>query len=497
MPVVHPVIVGIGQITYRPEEHSDYLHPLQLGKIAVESAVEDCRCPAVLGHADTVTVINMFSHGYADPAGLFCEMLGIQPRVREYTAIGGNTPQWLVNRTADRIARGEISVAVLVGAEAMHNAPAQTRDNWLQDLAASGGPEMVGDTRWGSTPHEMLHHARYPLEIYPLYENALRAARGMSIEENRAFLAEYCAAFSKIASENPRAWFRKARTSHEIGTVTQRNRMVNFPYTKYMNPIMNVNQAAAAVMMGTDKARKLGIPQDKWVYLHGGADGTDKWFLSERGDFTSSPVVREVSSACLSMAGREIGDMGLFDLYSCFPSAPLLQARELGLDLGKLPPLTITGGLAYFGGPGNSYTLHAIVESVERLRKNPSTFAFISALGWYFTKFSAGIYSGQAPGRPWERKGHGTLQRRLDARQGPTLNMNPKGTASVEAYTVMHDREGRPDYAIIVARLENGERCWATTEKDPDLFAAMEKEEFVGKKGRVTPGGDIPNIMKF
>ena len=209
-------------------------------------------------------------------------MLGIQPRVREYTAIGGNTPQWLVNRTADRIARGEISVAVLVGAEAMHNAPAQKRDNWLQDMAISGGPEMVGDTRWGSTPHEMLHHARYPLEIYPLYENALRAACRMSIEENRAFLAEYCAGFSKIASENPRAWFRKARTGDEIGTVTDRNRMVNFPYTKYMNPIMNVNQAAAAVMMGTDTARKLGIPKDKWVYLHGGADGTDKWFLSER-----------------------------------------------------------------------------------------------------------------------------------------------------------------------------------------------------------------------
>lgn len=182
---------------------------------------------------------------------------------------------------------------------------------------------MVGDTRWGSTPHEMLHHARYPLEIYPLYENALRADRGMSIEENRAFLAEYCAGFSKIASENPRAWFRKARTSQEIETVTDRNRMVNFPYTKYMNPIMNVNQAAALVMMGSDTARRLGIPRDKWVYPHGGADGTDRWFLSDRNDFTSSTVVREVSSECLAMAGRKIGDMDFFDLYSCFPSATL------------------------------------------------------------------------------------------------------------------------------------------------------------------------------
>ena len=220
-------------------------------------------------------------------------------------------------------------------------------------------------------------------------------------------------------------------------------------------------------------------------------------FSKIRGDFTSSPVVREVSSACLSMADREIGEMDLFDLYSCFPSATLLQARELGLDLEKLPPLTITGGLAYFGGPGNSYTLHAIVEAVERLRKNPNKYAFISALGWYFTKFSAGIYSGQEPGRPWEREGHGAMQKRLDARQAPPLNTAPKGTATVEAYTVMHDRIGEPDYAVIVARMENGERCWAMTGKDHDLFKAMEEEEFIGKKGRVTPGGDAPNIMTF
>ena len=406
MPAVHPVIVGIGQITYHPEEHPDTPHPLQLAKRVVEDAAEDCGSRAVLSRADSVTVINMFSHAYGDPAGQFCEILGIQPRVREYTAMGGNTPQWLVNRAADRIARGTLSIAILAGSEAMLYAPAQTRDNWLQNIGGSDAPEMVGDTRWGSTPDEMLHHARYPLDVYPLYENALRAERGMSLAENRTFPAEYCARFSKIASENPRAWFRKARSSVEIGAVTDRNRMVNFPYTKYMNPIMNVNQAAAVIVTGTDTARRLGIPRDKWVYLHGGADGTDRWFLSERDNFTSSPVVREVSSACLSMAGRGLGEMDFFDLYSCFPSATLLQAREMGLDLESLPPLTITGGLPYFGGPGNSYALHAIVEAVERLRKAPDRFAFISALSWYFTKFSALCDHRRPPGERRALLGH-------------------------------------------------------------------------------------------
>ena len=127
------------------------------------------------------------------------------------------------------------------------------------------------------------------------------------------------------------------------------------------------------------------------------------------------------------MADRKISDMEFFDLYSCFPSATLLQAREMGLDLEKLPPLTITGGLPYFGGPGNSYTLHAIVEAAERIRRSPGKFGFISALGWYFTKFSAGIYSGQEPGRPWDRKGHGAMQKKLDARSGAAAEHEPEG----------------------------------------------------------------------
>jgi uncharacterized OB-fold protein len=75
--------------------------------------------------------------------------------------------------------------------------------------------------------------------------------------------------------------------------------------------------------------------------------------------------------------------------------------------------------------------------------------------------------------------------------------MAPKGAAVVEAYTVMHDRSGEPDYVIIAARLENGERCWAMTERDPDLFRAMEEEEFVRKRGRVTPGDGGPNLITF
>jgi acetyl-CoA C-acetyltransferase len=136
------VIVGIGQITYHPEEHPDTPHPLQLAKRVVEAAAEDCGSRAVLSRADSVTVINMFSHAYGDPAGQFCEMLGIRPRVREYTAMGGNTPQWLVNRAADRIARGTLSIASC-GRGMLF---ARYRHATLAQASVFRPPEMVGNT---------------------------------------------------------------------------------------------------------------------------------------------------------------------------------------------------------------------------------------------------------------------------------------------------------------------------------------------------------------
>lgn len=493
----HPIIVGVGQITFRPEEHEDSPHPLQLAKMAVEESVRDCECPQILNHADSVTVVNMFSWYYKDPAGLLCEMLDIKPGIREYTAIGGNTPQWLVNRTADRIARGEISIALLTGAEAMVSASRNTQENWLQMNDDESSPPMVGDNRWGSTPHEMLHQARYPIQVYPLYENALRAKRGMTIEEHQQFLGDYCAGFAKVAAQNPLAWFQQDRSGAEIRTVTDKNRIIGFPYTKFMNPIMNLNQGAALIMTDTATAEKLSIPKDKWVYIHGGADGADKWFLSDRVDYTSSPVVREVAKTALAMADTGIGDVDFFDLYSCFPSATIMQAQELGLDIDTCPPLTITGGLPYFGGPGNNYTMHGIAHTIERLRADRENVGFVSALGWYFTKYSVGIYSGREPEQPWNREPQQGLQQKLNNLSGPGLIMNPKGPAAMEAYTVMHDREGNPDYAIIISRLTNDKRCWAVIEDDKDILKAMESEEFIGREGVMVPGGDEPNRMNF
>jgi acetyl-CoA C-acetyltransferase len=263
-----------------------------------------------------------------------------------------------------------------------------------------------------------------------------------------------------------------------------------------MNPVPAVNQAAAVIMTDTWTARKLEIPRDKWVYLHGGADAADKWYVSQRINYYSSPALRLAAEAALKSAGLELSDISFFDLYRCFPCAALIAAKEIGLPIKDLPPLTITGGLSYFGGPGSNYTMHSIAHAVERLRKHPEQYGFITGVGNYLTKHSVGIYSGIEPPKEWKYEPPQVLQQGLDALQSPVLCEKPHGHATVETYTVLHDRlDGRP-LPVIVARLDSGERCFATTGKDSDLAVVMEQEEFIGHRGFVTPGDKGPNLFR-
>lgn len=495
----HPIIVGIGQITDRSGIREQAQHPLQMAQSAALACVEDLENPQILNSIQAVAVVNMFSWSYSDPAGILSEMLHITPSVKEYTHWGGNTPQWLVNRAADRIAAGEIEAVLLAGAESLQSTQrfGTVIDSlgWpaLKDL----GVEMIGDGRPGSSLHEELHNATVPVQVYPLFENALRAEQGWSIDAHRQFLGDLWAGFSRVAAHNPYAWFQEPVTGREIREATEKNRMIGFPYTKRMNPIMAVNQAAALILTSTRVAKRLGIPQEKWVYIHAGAEAVDKWYVSERVSYTHSPAIQAVSQECLRMAGLSLEAIDFFDLYSCFPSAVLVGAKSMGLDINHLPALTITGGLGFFGGPGNNYSMHAIAQTAARLREHPEQYGYVSALGWHITKHSAGIYSGREPEQPWMHTKPEVIQQAIDAMPSPTLNMHPRGIITVETYTVMHAREGHPECAVVVGRLENGERCLGLLMDDRDVLDSMEREEFIGRQGTIAPGKSSYNLVAF
>ncbi|MGH7785601.1 MAG: acetyl-CoA acetyltransferase [Candidatus Binatia bacterium] len=482
MPARQPILVGVGQITHRATDPHDAKEPLELMALAAERAAADAG--VTLDAVDELTVINIISRAYADPPAQLAARLGIAPAQRIYTAMGGNSPQWRVNETAARIARGEVRLALIAGAEAMHGLQMARKAGVQLNWGETGTPAMVGDARWGNNEVEQRHHALMPTNVYPLFENAVRAQRGWSIARQRDYLGTLCSRFAAVAADNPYAWFRDRKSAAEITTVGEKNRMIAFPYPKFMNAIIAVDQAAALLLTDTETARQLGIPSSQWVYVRGGGDATDHWFVSDRVDYHSSPAIRIAGERALAQAQLDVSEIAYFDLYSCFPCAVQIGADMLGLAPDDPRPFTVTGGLPYHGGPGNNYSTHGIACMVERLRATPGASGLVTGVGWYLTKHAVGVYSSAPPTHPFVRADPALDQMRVNVQPHPALAETADGPGAVETYTVQHDREGRPAIGIVIVRLDDGRRCWATT-NDPDVLARMEQEEFIGRRGQV------------
>ena len=493
-----PVLIGAGQYTYKgsPAESPS---PLDLLQRACGAAAADAGLAlAQLGEVDTLYVV-----GFAVEAGgsgartrlprplnppkSLARRLGAAPRTAAYSHMGGNTPQMLINTACEAIAKGESDVALITGAEFLGSLTKRMKlglgfEGW--DDGEVEPPQRIGDPRPGATPQEAAHGLGYPVNTYPLFENAYRAHKGWSLEAHRQRLGALFAPFTRVAAANPHAWFPTARSAEELITVSEANRMVGFPYPKYLNAIMEVDQSAALILTSVDKARALGVDPARWVFLHGCADAADLWYPLERQDYHSSPAMRLTGKLALEMAGKSLADMDYFDLYSCFPIAVEIACEEAGLSLDDPRGLTLTGGLPYFGGPGNNYAMHGIAEAAARCRAKPGSFAMTTGNGWFLTKQSCGIWSTAPLAGPWARQDPKRLQAEIDALPHPPIIAEPDGPAVVETYTVVHDREGAR-LGIVIGRDEAGRRFVANTRTEPAVLAELESREGVGRRGRV------------
>lgn len=498
-----PILIGCGQLTQRTAQagkYEDSLDPLQLLVEATTRALADTGAADKLKPLiDNISVVRFTADSseagrlpigqYTNAPRSLGNRIGAKARREFYTAAGGNTPQFLVSRTAEEIANGETNVAVLAGSENLAtligalNKGIQLK--WGED--AGGAPIEIGNNRRGANDVERAHALYFPVNAYPLFENGIRGHKGRTVREHQRALGRLFSPFSKVAAENPLSWFPKFRTPEEIATPADNNRYVGFPYTKYMNAVIQVDMAAAVVMTNVKTARELGIPQSKWVYLHGCADATDIWHVSERVNYYSSPAIRTMGQKAFAMAGKTVADLAFIDLYSCFPSAVEIGCAELGIAEDDPRGLTVTGGLPYFGGAGNNYVMHSIVTMMEKVRSKPGSFGMVTANGWYVTKHALGIYSSTPVKGAWQREDPSAYQRDIDAMAHPEVDAKPEGEGTVETYTVMHDRTG-PKLGIIVGRLSNGRRFLAHTPNDPATLNDLMERETLGRRGRVTAG---------
>jgi acetyl-CoA C-acetyltransferase len=495
-----PVLIGCGQLTDKrpPEEAST---PIELmAEVARKAAADAGPGQALLDEIDAIAALgltvdtpeagNSANGMVRNVPHAVCTALNIDPAEKRYTRTGGNTPQLLVNRYAEKIARGDTSAVLLVGAEALNTMIARLKmgldlDAWMDD--SGDDPQMLGDARPAASDHEMIYGIQTPSVAYPLFENALRGKYGLSLDEHRRKLGELYQRFNAIAAKNPLSWFPTARSAEEIATASDSNRYVGFPYTKFLNSIIQVNMGAAVIMTSVAKARELGVADDRMVYLHGCADANDIWNVSDRANYHSSLAIRTMGEKAFAMSGKTIEQMDFFDIYSCFPSAVQIACDELGIAHDDARGLTVTGGLPYFGGPGNNYATHAIATMMDVLRSNPGKFGLLNANGWFVTKHSMGIYSTTPITGQWRREAPADYQQPILDQAHPLFTEAPNGRATIETYTVMHGREG-VERALVIGLLTDGTRFIAETPDDEHTLHQMMAREMLGTGGVVTTG---------
>jgi acetyl-CoA C-acetyltransferase len=348
---------------------------------------------------------------------------------------------------------------------------------------------VLGDARPGSSAYEMAHLAVAPTMVYPLLETALRHELGHDVDAHQKHVSEMWARFSEVASRNPNAWSRSQYTAEEIRTVSADNRLVSFPYPKRMCANIDVDQSAALLLCSYEAAHAAGVADERMVFLHGAAEAHDHYFFTERASLASSPAIRLAAKSALTAAAVDIDDVAHIDLYSCFPSAVQIAAREIGLDPSDRA-LTVTGGLGFAGGPVNNYPSHAVAAMVGVLREDPDAFGLTTALGWYVSKHSIGVWSARPPERPYTRV---NVQEEVDALPAREPAGLAAGTAVVEATSVSFERDGTPALGIVSAITDDGRRALANV-RDADVLLDMTVDAWEGRRVRVTNDGSANTI---
>jgi acetyl-CoA C-acetyltransferase len=474
-----PIIVGAAQFTQRKGTPQP-LDSLSLMVKTGQEAIENTKTQKIIDYIDAIYMVNISSWSYEDAPSELGKRLNIIPKEKIYLPDGGHSPQMLINRAAKAIASGEHRCVLVTGGEAAYSIYRLYNNIPPEHWPEKKPPAYMNGEHWKRYDIENKYGLYWPSLTYAIFETALRSSSKHSIEEHRKYMGELFEGFSKIASKNPLSWAQKQYSADEITTPSSENRLVTYPYTKRMCANNLVDQAGAIIITNEEIAKLLNIDKKHWVYLMGGVDLKNISQVYRRPRLDDSPAVREGSQIALEQAGLKISDIDKFDLYSCFPSIVEIFIKELGIKEDDPRDLTVTGGLPYFGTPLSNYSLHAVINTVELIRTNPSLKIMVIANGGYNTKQSIGIYGNTPPKEEWGTRDDSKIQDTILKQTLPEAEVQADGKLTVEGYSIIYDREGPAKRAVLLGTLENKKRALALV-TEPEMLLTLENQEVVGK----------------
>lgn len=474
VPPQTPVLVGAAAIQQRQDDPTLALEPLELMIRALAAAADDAGASELLTRADTIRAPRGF-WDYPDPCRQIARRFGA-PYARTIVSELGILQTTPLGEAARDIASGTADVVLITGGEAKYRAlRAQISGVRVGLTKEPGEPDDV------QRPHGEILSVRelnaglgMPVGQYAMMDNALRAAEGQSLDAHRREVAEVWAGMSRVAAGNPRAWSRRAYSEAEIREASDQNRMLAFPYTKLHNSQWNVDQAAGLILCSVATARTLGIPRERWVFPLAVADSNFMLPMTERAEPHRSFGFFHAGRRVLEHVGCEIDAVEHLELYSCFPIAVRAQMRELGVASRRA--VTLTGGMAFAGGPLNNFTLQALPTMVETLRAHPGTLGMATAVSGMLTKQGVSLWSSEPCTRGFAHFDVSD-ETRSDT-TARTLVDEASGRGRVVTYTVLYAGDA-PSHAVLLCDLDDGTRALVRSD-DASLMERMMREEFCG-----------------
>ncbi len=466
-----PILVGVGQVTEQvPEDLTQASSHADLAAQAAKFALQDALGDSLAEHIDTIVGVRTFADStptYACPFGgsnnfprSVGNRIGANPARAVYEIVGGQSPQKLVGEFFEELHQGRSEMVLLAGGEVMANIKVagkqkvkldwnETVEGQLEDRGMTDGEHLI-------TRLEFEHKLMNPIQFYGLMEQARRGDKQENLATYSQKMGECFSKISEVAAKNPLSVNQNQYSADELITPADSNKMLTSPYTKHLVAKDGVNQAAALLLTTVGKAKELGIDEKQWVYLHGYAD-TKERVLLKRDKIGHSKAMEQALIGSLNAAGKSSADLAHMDIYSCFPIV-VNEAKDI-LDIADNDPrpLTQTGGLAFFGGPGNNYTMHGIAALIETLREDAGSFGLAYGNGGWMSKHSAGVYSTAAPSKPWQACNSNHLQAAVDADPMPEIDYQPEGEAVLEAYTVNYF-QGNPLNSVVIGRLKHNQK---------------------------------------
>jgi len=489
-----PVIVGVGFVQNHADDPLACPEPYRLMVDALREAAADAGSAALLGDIESISV-QQGMWQYSNPGKLIADALGC-PGARSILADLGVLQITPLAELCSAIAAGEQQLGVVTGGEAKY-----------RDLRSkiTGVPVAMTEQAEDTPPPDVHHRSAdpfateveakrgifLPVELFSVIESALRHHQGLGIEEHRDKLAQLYSGFSEIASRNPHAWRRERVTAEAIRNPEGKNAMIAFPYTKLHNSQWNVNQAVAIIVCSVAKARELGLDESRWVYPLATAQSKHVVCLAQQRQLHSHPGTVVAGERAMALAGVAPGDIAVADLYSCFPSAVQSFAQDLHLD--GVCPLSVTGSMAFAGGPYNHGALDGVARMAEVLRSGEGMAAstrrvgLVSNLSGIFGKQGVALFANE-PGAAGYRFEDVTA---AVAAQDPPLPVTADyaGPATIVGYAVSYQK-GQISHGFAYCDTPAGERTVARCQ-DAALLERMTREEYCGRSVLIAADGSF------